>query len=147
MNNANVCRESGLKLNGARKLPQTNPSPVTSKYVWCRKSVFSPHLLSDTFNVEGGVRIRDGWYIAAWLPFKALRLSHSALCCIIYCKSNDCSRHSHKMHVGKGQLRFPLLSPPSTGRFERPLACYVMLTFMWVVPSSFSSCTPAERSL
>lgn len=71
-----------------------------------------PPLLSDRFNVEGGVRIREGWCIAAWLPFKALRLSHSALCCIIYCKSNDCSRDSHKMHVGKGQLRFPLLTPP-----------------------------------
>lgn len=135
MNNANVCCESELKLNGWLKLLQTNRSPVTSKM--CRATkVFFFSRLSDRFNVEGGVCIRDGWYIAVWLQFRASRLSHSALCCAIYCTSNDCSRDSHKMHLGKGQLSFPLLTP--IGRFERPLACYATRTFMWVVRRLFS---------
>lgn len=63
MNNANVCCESGLKLNAWLKLLRTNQSSVTSKYVQRHKCVCVFFLrLSDRFNVEGG-RVYPRWLI------------------------------------------------------------------------------------
>lgn len=136
MNNANVCCESELKLNGWLKLLQTNRSPVTSKM--CRATkvfFFSLAYLADLMWKE--VYVSEMVDILLCGSNSGRCVCHTLPSVVLFTAQATTVPETHtKCTWAKGSWAFRF-SPPSDA-LKRPLACYAMRTFMWVVRSLFS---------